>query len=66
MRLGKYLAHAGIASRRGSEALVAGGRISVDGAIVLDPALDVDSRNKILVTHVSRLFKYFKSVDGEA
>ena len=48
MRLGKYLAHAGIASRRGSEALVASGRISVDGAIVFDPALDVDSRNKIL------------------
>ncbi|MSX02388.1 MAG: pseudouridine synthase [Actinobacteria bacterium] len=48
MRLAKYLAHAGIASRRASEVLIAEGRVSVDGEKVLDPARDVDSRNKIL------------------
>jgi 23S rRNA pseudouridine2605 synthase len=41
MRLAKFLAHAGVASRRASEQLIADGRISVGGRIVLDPALDV-------------------------
>jgi 23S rRNA pseudouridine2605 synthase len=42
MRLGKYLAHAGIASRRAAETLVREGRVAVAGEIVRDPALDVD------------------------
>lgn len=41
MRLGKYLAHAGVASRRAAEDLVAAGRVSVAGEIVTDPARDV-------------------------
>jgi 23S rRNA pseudouridine2605 synthase len=47
MRLAKYLAHAGVASRRASEELIAQGRISVDGAVVRDPARDVDERNAV-------------------
>ncbi len=42
MRLAKFLAHAGAASRRGAEALVAEGRVSVGGETVTDPARDVD------------------------
>ena len=34
MRLGKYLAHAGVASRRAAEAMIAQGRVTVDGEIV--------------------------------
>src|SRR4051794_33478808 len=41
MRLAKHLAHAGGASRRAAEALIAEGRIAVDGAVVTDPARDV-------------------------
>ena len=41
MRLAKYLAHAGVASRRASERLIADGRVTVDGAVVTDPATDV-------------------------
>ncbi|HEY4279532.1 MAG TPA: pseudouridine synthase [Conexibacter sp.] len=41
MRLAKFLAHAGVASRRASEQLIADGRISVGGATVRDPAMDV-------------------------
>ncbi|HEX5146339.1 MAG TPA: pseudouridine synthase [Conexibacter sp.] len=41
MRLAKYLAHAGVASRRAAEQLIAEGRVTVDGAIVTDPARDV-------------------------
>jgi 23S rRNA pseudouridine2605 synthase len=41
MRLAKHLAHAGVASRRAAEALVAGGRVTVDGEVVRDPARDV-------------------------
>lgn len=41
MRLGKFLAHAGVASRRKSEVLVSSGRVTVDGEVVTDPARDV-------------------------
>ena len=46
MRLAKYLAHAGVASRRSAEALIAAGRVTVEEEIVTDPARDVreDSR----------------------
>lgn len=49
MRLAKYLAHAGVASRRGAEAMIAEGRVSVDGQPAGDPARDVDERNRIEV-----------------
>jgi 23S rRNA pseudouridine2605 synthase len=42
VRLAKYLAHAGVASRRASEELVFAGRVSVGGEMVRDPARDVD------------------------
>lgn len=41
MRLAKQLAHAGVASRRGAEGLIAEGRVAVNGAVVTDPARDV-------------------------
>lgn len=41
MRLAKHLAHVGVASRRAAEALVAEGRVTVDGEVVRDPARDV-------------------------
>jgi 23S rRNA pseudouridine2605 synthase len=41
VRLVKYLAHAGAASRRGAETMIAAGRVSVDGETVRDPARDV-------------------------
>src|SRR5271168_3452850 len=49
MRLAKYLAHAGVASRRAAESVIADGRVSVDGEIVLDPARDVGEENRVTV-----------------
>src|SRR4051812_4698594 len=49
MRLAKYLAHAGIASRRAAEAIVAEGRVTVDGAVVTDPARDVGDEHAVTV-----------------
>lgn len=45
MRLAKYLAHAGVASRRAAEALVQDGRVTIDGAVVTDPARAVDEHS---------------------
>jgi 23S rRNA pseudouridine2605 synthase len=41
MRLGKYLATAGVASRRASEDVVRAGRVTLNGVTVTDPARDV-------------------------
>jgi 23S rRNA pseudouridine2605 synthase len=49
MRLVKHLAHAGVASRRAAEGLIAGGRVRVNGEPVRDPAHDVDERSRIEV-----------------
>jgi 23S rRNA pseudouridine2605 synthase len=49
MRLAKHLAHAGVASRRASEALVADGRVTVNGTVVTDPARDVTGEEAIAV-----------------
>jgi 23S rRNA pseudouridine2605 synthase len=49
MRLGKHLAHAGVASRRGAEEIIAAGRVQVDGEVVKDPARDVTGQEAIRV-----------------
>lgn len=49
MRLGKYLAHAGVASRRGAEDVVRAGRVTVGGEPCTDPARDVDDASMVAV-----------------
>ncbi|MCX6387845.1 MAG: pseudouridine synthase [Solirubrobacterales bacterium] len=49
MRLGKFLAHAGVASRRGSEEVIFAGRVTVNGKLCVDPATGVDSSDSIRV-----------------
>jgi 23S rRNA pseudouridine2605 synthase len=49
VRLAKYLAHAGVASRRRSEELVAAGRVRIAGKVVTDPARDVDADSGVEV-----------------
>lgn len=41
MRLAKFLAHAGIASRRGAEEIIRAGRVTIADQVVTDPARDV-------------------------
>jgi len=47
VRLAKYLAHAGVASRRASEDIIRSGRVTIDGAPVHDPATDVSGTERI-------------------
>jgi 23S rRNA pseudouridine2605 synthase len=49
VRLAKYLARAGVASRRAAERVVADGRVTVDGRVASDPALDVTGKEAIAV-----------------
>jgi 23S rRNA pseudouridine2605 synthase len=49
VRLAKYLAHAGVASRRAAEELIAAGKITVGGEVVTDPARDVDEGSDVRV-----------------
>jgi 23S rRNA pseudouridine2605 synthase len=47
MRLAKYLAHCGVASRRRAEELIAAGGVKVAGEVVRDPARDVDETSGV-------------------
>ncbi|MDQ3607491.1 MAG: rRNA pseudouridine synthase [Actinomycetota bacterium] len=49
MRLAKFLAHAGVASRRAAEDVVRAGRVTVGGEVVTDPARDVDATSGVAV-----------------
>ena len=49
MRLAKFLAMAGVASRRASEQLIRDGRVTVDGLNVTDPARDVGAQHAVSV-----------------
>jgi 23S rRNA pseudouridine2605 synthase len=49
VRLAKYLAHAGIASRRSADQLIAAGKVRVRGEVVKDPARDVDESSEVAV-----------------
>ena len=49
VRLGKFLATAGLASRRAAEEIVRAGRVSVNGAAVTDPARDVTDADAVAV-----------------
>jgi 23S rRNA pseudouridine2605 synthase len=45
----KFLAHAGVASRRAAERLIADGRVTVGGEVVTNPATDVDDSSGVAV-----------------
>jgi len=49
LRLSKYLASTGVASRRAAELAIRDGRVTVDGEPVTDPARDVGGGEAILV-----------------
>ena len=49
MRLAKFLAHGGVASRRKAEVIIAKGRVRVGGEVVTDPARDVTDADEVRV-----------------
>lgn len=50
MRLAKFLAGAGVASRRACEKIIFNGHVKVNGRTIKDPALDVSEDDSILVS----------------
>jgi 23S rRNA pseudouridine2605 synthase len=66
-RIAKVIARAGLASRRAAEAFIAAGRVTVNGAVISSPALNVTSDDSITVDgeplpqrERTRLFLYHK------
>jgi 23S rRNA pseudouridine2605 synthase len=49
LRLVKFLAHGGVASRRKAEVIIGNGRVTVGGKVVTDPALDVGEGDDVRV-----------------
>jgi 23S rRNA pseudouridine2605 synthase len=49
VRLAKFLAHGGIASRRRAEEIIGKGLVTVGGEVVTDPAQDVDAADDVRV-----------------
>ncbi len=53
MRLAKFLATSGVASRRAAEQIIRSGRVSVAGEAVTDPARDVDADSGVALDGVA-------------
>jgi 23S rRNA pseudouridine2605 synthase len=49
VRLAKFLAHGGVASRRRAEEIIGKGLVTVGGEVVTDPARDVDASDDVRV-----------------
>jgi 23S rRNA pseudouridine2605 synthase len=49
VRLAKFLAHGGIASRRAAEKIIAKGLVTIGGEVVTDPARDVGENDDVRV-----------------
>jgi len=49
VRLAKFLAHGGVASRRKAEEIIGKGMVTVGGEVVTDPARDVDAESDVRV-----------------
>lgn len=49
VRLAKFLAHGGVASRRKAEVIIGRGRVTVAGEVVTDPARDVTDADEVRV-----------------
>lgn len=69
MRIAKLMAHAGVCSRREAEELIKQQRVTVNGEVVVSPAMNVTGDEKILVdgeklpkTENTRLWLYHKPV----
>jgi 23S rRNA pseudouridine2605 synthase len=67
-RIAKVMARAGLASRREAEAWIAAGRVSVNGAVINSPALNVRPSDRIVVDgeplrarERTRLYRYHKA-----
>jgi 23S rRNA pseudouridine2605 synthase len=68
-RIAKVLARAGVASRRGAEAMIAAGRVAVNGRVIDSPALNVTDADRIELDgqplgapEPPRLWRYYKPV----
>ncbi|MBW1938964.1 MAG: rRNA pseudouridine synthase, partial [Deltaproteobacteria bacterium] len=55
IRLQKYLANAGVCSRRAAEALILSGRVSIDGEIVTELGSKVDPYKNVIRVDKTRI-----------
>jgi len=62
MRINKYLASCNVASRRGAEAIIQAGRVTVNGELVTDLAVTVDEHSDIVRLDGRRLSLQRKKV----
>ncbi len=48
MRLSKYVAHCGVASRRAAAGLIKAGKVKINGEVILEPGVKVKKGDKVL------------------
>ena len=56
IRLQKYLAMCGVASRRNSEKMILDGRVSVNGNVITRMGVQIDETNDIVTVDQVRVF----------
>ena len=63
-RIAKVIARAGLASRREAERMIAEGRVSVNGATITSPALNVTDRDRITVLDRPGVIRHRGKIDA--
>jgi 23S rRNA pseudouridine2605 synthase len=48
-RIAKVMARAGLCSRRDAEDWIAAGRVAINGAVIVSPAVNVTARDRVTV-----------------
>lgn len=68
-RIARRLARAGVASRRGAEAMILAGRVAVNGQVIDSPALNVTAKDRVTVdgqplavAEPVRVWRYYKPI----
>ena len=60
MRINKYIAHAGIASRRKAEELIRQGKVSINGQVVCELATNVKSGDRVEVDEMNDKLEFIQ------
>ena len=66
MRINKYIAQSGLASRRKADELIVNGNVKVNGAVLKEPGYDVQDQDTVCLLYTSEnVYGTLKRTEGQ-